>query len=527
MLIAQFMRFLLTIAIFVCFITNSFTQSNNDFTPMLQEAESILYTQPQESLKIAEHLIQNSKDTPQRIQAYLLSAGSYYAMGEFDNAIKANIDAKKLAEAIDDNELQIKIGISSILLLNQLGMNIVAEEYYLRIKVLATESKNEKTLNYLDGGIALIQAYKYFVNDNPSEALNSLKIANTSFEKIPDQILKNETAAAIVETYLATVPLDSAQAYFQSSLQNTIGEHPNRFIKMLTLNQLGRLYFLKKEYTNSLTSYQTAIEISKQFNNKPYQSKIMEGLSTTYLALDEVSLFYSNRTESGQVAKEVETEENKAVNSIYNYINDNNTDRRDTVKKTYQRNLSILSGILTLILLTWMALRYRYKNRARQYENFINYFENKLRPQEIVPIKETPKSLNIPKETEDALIQKLRQFENSKQFTKQDMSLALLASNFDTNTKYLSEIINTHKNKNFNSYINELRINYIIDKLKNNSTYLQYKISYLAEESGFSSHSSFATVFKAVTGIPPTVFIDLLRTQKTTSKALTEKYEEV
>ena len=93
------------------------------------------------------------------------------------------------------------------------------------------------------------------------------------------------------------------------------------------------------------------------------------------------------------------------------------------------------------------------------------------------------------------MVQKLTQFENSKHFTKQDMSLAMLASQFDTNTKYLSEVINTHKNKNFNSYINELRINYIIDKLKNNNKYSQYKISYLAEESGFSSHSSFATVF--------------------------------
>ena len=122
------------------------------------------------------------------------------------------------------------------------------------------------------------------------------------------------------------------------------------------------------------------------------------------------------------------------------------------------------------------------------------------------------------------MVQKLSQFENSKQFTKQDMSLAMLASYFDTNTKYLSEVINTHKDKNFNSYINELRINYIIDKLKNNRTYLQYKISYLAEESGFSSHSSFATVFKAVTGIPPTVFIEML---KTTKKYPKPTYEEV
>src|SRR5690606_30777572 len=155
--------------------------------------------------------------------------------------------------------------------------------------------------------------------------------------------------------------------------------------------------------------------------------------------------------------------------------------------------LIIMGAILLLLLLSWVILRYRYRNRARQYERFINYFEKKQHPIEILPEKEVSKKMNIPKETEESLIKKLNQFENSKQFTKQDMSLAMLASQFETNTKYLSEIINNYKNKNFNSYINELRINYITDKLKNNSTYLQYKISYLAEESGFSSHSSFAT----------------------------------
>ena len=34
------------------------------------------------------------------------------------------------------------------------------------------------------------------------------------------------------------------------------------------------------------------------------------------------------------------------------------------------------------------GIRYRYKNRAKQYERFISYFENKQKPKEIVPDKE-------------------------------------------------------------------------------------------------------------------------------------------
>ena len=64
------------------------------------------------------------------------------------------------------------------------------------------------------------------------------------------------------------------------------------------------------------------------------------------------------------------------------------------------------------------------------------------------------------------ILNKLKRFESSKRFLNKDISLAVLAGQLESNTKYLSEIINTHYNVNFNTYINRLRINFIIEKLK-------------------------------------------------------------
>ena len=94
------------------------------------------------------------------------------------------------------------------------------------------------------------------------------------------------------------------------------------------------------------------------------------------------------------------------------------------------------------------------------------------------------------------------------------MSLGKLAAQLGTNTKYLSEVINRHKERNFNMYINELRIHYITEKLKSNPTYLNYKVSYLADECGFSSHSSFTTVFKTIVGVSPSTFVEFLKEEK-------------
>ena len=80
-----------------------------------------------------------------------------------------------------------------------------------------------------------------------------------------------------------------------------------------------------------------------------------------------------------------------------------------------------------------------------------------------------------------------------------------------TNIKYLSEIIHTHKGVNFNTYINNLRINHIITLMQQDKKYLTYKVSYLAEEAGFSSHSAFTVIFKSITNLTPKQFITFLK----------------
>ncbi|MDC8000621.1 helix-turn-helix domain-containing protein [Aequorivita todarodis] len=500
-------------------------QDDSDYKDMLANAEAVLYTQPEEAIKIANHVLQNSKNANQLIQANLLNTTAYYIKGEFEDAVKAGVEAKVIAESIEAIPLQLKATVASIPLLYHLGLDKVAERYYGNTSVLASTLNTETTPLYLKGGKALLNAYKEMGQDNWQQALKDFNRANTFFEKIPEKTLANENNATMATLYAKVYNTDAAQKHLEALLEKTAGEHPNNYLKMVVLNQLGELFFLKQDYSKSIESYQTALQIATQFQNKNYQSQISENLSSVYLALKDAPQFYSYKKTAQQFDDEIEAADDQAVNAIYNYVNNNNTTKRDSLKKMFTRNLLILSAIFFAILLTYILLRFRYRNRARQYNRFLNYIENRQKPIETLPLKEVSKGLNIPLETENALVGKLAQFEKSKQFTKQDMSLASLAAHFDTNTKYLSEVINSHKGKNFNSYINELRINYIIDKLKSNSTYLQYKISYLAEESGFSSHSSFATVFKAVTGIPPTVFIDLLKSSKKTSKPIYEEVE--
>src|SRR5690606_8859806 len=133
----------------------------------------------------------------------------------------------------------------------------------------------------------------------------------------------------------------------------------------------------------------------------------------------------------------------------------------------------------------------------------------------------------MPLDTETELLKKLEKFENDNEFLNNNLSLALLSANLNTNTKYLSHIINKHKKKDFSSYINELRILYIVQKIKKDPNYHNYKISYLASECGFSSHSKFATVFRNTTGLTPSSFLHTERSKLVTPQGYTFKSQSI
>ncbi|HQV36338.1 MAG TPA: AraC family transcriptional regulator, partial [Flavobacterium sp.] len=208
----------------------------------------------------------------------------------------------------------------------------------------------------------------------------------------------------------------------------------------------------------------------------------------------------------------VSTELTLATNYVIEQLHKVNEEKIDKAR-TFQNNLNwILATIASVLLLGWLFMKWLFATRIQYMIDIISYLklihnsETKTEINERVLLK----SISKPKEIEELLLTKLTKFETGEKFLNKDMSLALLASQLDTNTKYLSEVINKYKGKNFNVYINELRINYIVSKLKTNPMYLNYKVSYLADECGFSSHSSFSTVFKNCTGIKPNVFIQFL-----------------
>lgn len=105
---------------------------------------------------------------------------------------------------------------------------------------------------------------------------------------------------------------------------------------------------------------------------------------------------------------------------------------------------------------------------------------------------------------------KLEEFEKGKTFLDKNMNLDLLSKELNTNRAYLSRSVNELKGKNFSQYLNELRINYIIEELKTNTQLQKYTIASIAEHAGYNNSVSFTTSFRKITGTLPSYFIKAL-----------------
>ncbi len=177
-------------------------------------------------------------------------------------------------------------------------------------------------------------------------------------------------------------------------------------------------------------------------------------------------------------------------------------------KNSWKYSFGIISAVLFIILGVLVYAFRRQKYYKKRFEILMNTRPEALEGRK-QKLEEQKNDLEVPESTIENILTGLSKFEDSEGFTKQT-TLGTLAKKLKTNPKYLSKVINNHYEKNFSSYLNELRIQYIITKLKSDSKFRNYTIKAIAEEAGFGNTESFSKAFYKNTGISPSYFLKQL-----------------
>jgi AraC-like DNA-binding protein len=88
-------------------------------------------------------------------------------------------------------------------------------------------------------------------------------------------------------------------------------------------------------------------------------------------------------------------------------------------------------------------------------------------------------------------------------------NLTMMSSDTDIPVHHLSYYFNEYMNINFNTWKNDLKIDYVIKKINDGSSEI-LTLDALAKQAGFGSRSSFINAFKLKTGQTPSEYLQNL-----------------
>lgn len=158
---------------------------------------------------------------------------------------------------------------------------------------------------------------------------------------------------------------------------------------------------------------------------------------------------------------------------------------------------------------------YKQLNRYRELQNEppIDNEENLWQTETSeINVKYQTSSLN--KEQKQVLADAISNvMETTRQFCEPDFSLEKLATLVNSNSKYVSQVINEMYQKNFSNYVNDYRIREARIRLMDIEHYGNYTIKAIAESLGYKSHATFINVFRKITGITPSIYQKMAKEQ--------------
>jgi AraC-like DNA-binding protein len=457
---------------------------------------------------------------------YTRKGTTLYVKGDYEEAFENYLKAIEYAENKNNTEL---------FYINKYNIGII-----------------KKRLELYDEALTIFkECYEYELN-NPERAKIDFVYSHYS----------------LADIYTEMYVTDSAKKYSAKGYKLALEGNFDFAADLFALNK-GILLFLDKKYAASITQLKEAV---LKLKDAPDKLQIINGLFHIGKAYDSLQ----NKTEAIRFYKKVDSVFSgnlnhissnvlKSYEALYTHYRKNNNksseayyiqktllatdiskndyrtlinqitkkfDRRELLLKQKRLNEALvqkdkkytstifIAVIIAIIFMIVVVIFYTKQKRIKK--RFQEFVKNHEKTQNA-----TQKNINVPQEeiqkiglADDIIEQILLQlddFETSQKFIKPDITLPSLSKQFKTNSAYLSKVINTYKNKKFAAYLNDLRVEYAIQKIQSDKHFHLYTIKAIALEVGFNNSQSFARAFKRKTGIQPSDFIKqskIIRTAK-------------
>ena len=465
----------------------------------------------EEALRVADSLEQTSKSETSKIRSKSLLALVHQSVGTYSIAINYAKQADRLSDLIGLSDFEASSALVLASIYRDIGIQEEVHRYVERAKTNIQSVNDSLVRNQLEIWVLQEEAYLYMNQKRYVDALESMNAAINKkgyidFNNPRSLLIRSKNYLIIAQCYKEMGNYEESLTYLQMVLDEVYGfEH---IIKAFTFQFLADSYFHLGQLENARKYLDLVIPYVKGSNNlylkKEYyflEAKYQRKIDRNDLAIQFVDKY--NQIE--------EQKRNSAEIISNNLIKENLQEIKSLKRNNVILIWTIVISICVFILFYLIRVKPKSNKNASIYADLAPLTENSN------PSKPTTKDLvtnldvQISLETETRLVKKLNDLEDDHFFLNKNITLGWLSNKLSSNQKYISYVIRKYKNQHFNDYILNLRIQYIVQQLESNKALLDYKLSYLADMAGFTSHSKFTLAFKSVMDTTPSLFIEELK----------------
>ncbi|WP_228421939.1 helix-turn-helix domain-containing protein [Chryseobacterium soldanellicola] len=520
----SFERFKNSLFFLLIFFVSIFTngQSGPDFTILADKAFQKLYQNPDDCINYTQSLLNSDQNTEHKIVLQNIISQAYAMKGNYVESVTISGEMEDAGKQNYSGFLKLFTDYSLADQYQNLDL------YHQSQKIISDLLNDKKTFRNDDqkskitiAKLYQLQGLNYGITRDYNKALENFDKSDQYIDTHNEEnkIIGFENKIFRSSYLMKQGKVEEARIFLENVIINLNQHYNYQFLTALAYENLSRYFFIKQDYGKAVENLEKSL---LKIQNLPYNGlkvRIYESLSNNYFALHNDEKYHQYNKLYMETKTQLDSGQREGIRYIVklveNYQNKNLEFQKQNELKRFWILASILLLIIVVLIIYFLAQNARNKEVKKQFEFFEK--QNKRTLLSPVSAEKSPEKdcSKISKEKEEEILQKLREWELSDQYLSKSMSLSMLSAQMGVNTKYLSEVINNSKGKNFNGYINELRINHIAHLLKTDPVYLNYKVSYLAEFSGFSSHSAFTTVFKSVTGMSPNAYIQEISKSRT------------
>ncbi|PZU84569.1 MAG: hypothetical protein DI529_11225, partial [Chryseobacterium sp.] len=368
----MFRVFFLWLMVFPGVILTS-AQSNPETSQLLDKAYKSLYENPDNAFQILQNIDENKENELIKQRVQIILSRAYNFKGDYAKSIEQSIN-KNLDEYRNEN--------NSFYADYALAQQYHALRLYkqsIRISQnLVDKASKIKSKQYPENLLAYIyqlNASNLMVQKNWKEAKENLNQSNAQLKNTDeDFIISIENQIYQTFIYVSQNQIDKAEKSV-NEIQERLKTTPQYiFLRAFNLDNLGRINFLKKDYSKSTENLNQALEL---IQNKPYDAlryRIYDDLSKNYLALKNEDLYQKYYSIYKEQTDKLDQSKKEAIRNLIRLNEQYEAKRIENSQNHFVNNILIISMACLIGIIAIILINVSEKRKAKSIQKQIEFY---------------------------------------------------------------------------------------------------------------------------------------------------------